>query len=800
MLYNNIKIALRTLSKHRMYFLLNTLGLTIGIAASLLIFLFIRFELSYDEYHSKKDRIYKITEDLKTENELLFQASSSPPMGPTFQRVLPEVKSYVRFLNSGNCLVKKEEEQHYEEDVYLVDNNVFEVFDWELTSGNPKTALEKPYTVVLTEEIAKKYFGDENPIGQSFSIDGDECEITGVLKKIPLNSHFRFTMLVSMETFMQRFDDNLAGAWFWNSFYTYLLLEEGEGQIDNLRDKVQPFIKEEITDKLSGVGMFYQDLPLQKLTDIYLAEGRAWENGERGNANNVSILSTMAILILLIAVINYMNLATAQASLRTKEIGVRKVSGAKRSNLMWQFLTESVVISCFSMVLAILVVWILLPYFNEILNKQLGIGILFEMPYIFLLLLGALFTGIVSGSYPALILSNFKPVNILKGSSKKVAGSSLLRKVLVVSQFAISMMLIAGTILVYQQLNFLKNKPLGLQKDQMLVISFNGHSSVRERVETFKNEFKNIPKVKGVSASQSIPSGNIGNNYAHVEIEEGKMSPTNINPIRLDYDFILLYGIEMAEGRNFSLKFPADDTTAYILNEAAVKNFGFPSLEAAIGKKFVMGNREGTIVGVTKDFNYKSLHKKIEPLVMYPIRNGHNYFTLKVESGEMQKTLAAVEAKWKALAPELPFNFFFLDQNFDGLYTSEDQLHKTVIVFSGVAIWIACLGLFGLASFAVARRLREIGIRKVLGASISGIFMMVIKDFSGLIFIALGISIPVTNFFIGMWLDDFAFKISIGYSAFLIAGVAGFLIAGLTVSYQSLKAARVNPVNTLRAE
>jgi len=797
MFKNYFKAAYRNLLNNKGFTFINILGLAIGIASFTIISLFVYHELSFDRYHEKANRIYRIVENLRTDTEVLFQSTSSPPMGPAFAREFPEVVGYVRFNQNGH-LVHKDDKIIFEEDCYLVDSTVFDVFSWHLIKGNPKKALAKPNSIVLTEATAKKYFGDTDPIGQMLEMDHENFVVTGILQEIPENSHFRFDILISFSTFSSKNKEAESNAWYWNSFHTYLLLADGKSP-ENLKAKMPAFIEKYIGKQSREYKMFYSDLPLQPLTSIYLEIPRSWENGKRGSESNLFILSIVAVFTLLIACFNYVNLATARASRRIKEVGLRKVLGAERSALVKQFLGESMLVCFIAMLLGVGVTILILPQFNGLVETSLtldaGRGSIWLA-----LLAGSGLLGILSGAYPAFVVSGFHPLQIFRKAPGSLFSNQWLRTMLVSAQFVISITLIAGTLLVFDQLGLMRTINLGFEKERTLILNFSGGNKINEHLESVKNELKTIPGVSAVSTSYTVPGESTTNLASQVEMKEGSMSETNINTFVLDYDFIPNYGISVIAGRTFSRNFPADDTTAFVINEAAVKSFGWTTPKTALGRKVNQQGKKGTIVGVVKDFHYRSLHYMIEPLLIHINVNWFQKFSVKIQSDNIPATVAAIGEKWKSLAPDLPFNYSFLDQDYDRLYKSEDQLSRIVSIFSALAIFIACLGLIGLTSFSVERRFKEIGIRKVLGASAGGVVMLISKEFIKLILISFVIAIPLTYYMLNLWLTNFTDRITIGPVTFVVAGLSVLLISWAVISYLSIRAALANPVESLRTE
>lgn len=794
MLRHNIISAFRILKKNIIFSIINIFGLSVGLAAFFLISLYVYHELSFDRYNTKADRIFRIVENLRTENELLFQSTSAPPMGPALKREFPEVQSYVRFNNiDGN--VRIGEDSYHEDDCYLADSTVFDIFTWPLLKGNKEKVLTEPYSAVITESASKKYFGDKDPLGKTILINGDEVKITGVMKDIPENSHFQVNMLVSFSTWSTSHKRAETEAWFYNGFHTYLLVEKGESVIESLRAKMPDFISRNIEKG----GMYYEDLPLQPLTGIYLSTPRSWENGKRGSINNIYILSIIACFILLIACFNYINMATARASRRLKEVALKKVLGAQRKLLISQFFGESLIISFLSALLGLGLAWSFLPYFNRLIEGKLHFSIIFPWYYKAAVLIFLIFLlGILSGIYPALLISGYRPLQIFRPVVKGITGHQHLRKSLVTMQFIISITLVAGTLLVFNQLSLVRNQDLGFNKKATLILPFDFDQYVLKHLESIKNELLQVSGVRSVTASATVPGQSTTNLYTQVEIENGKMSPTNINTNFIDYDYLSAYEIEMLAGRNFSQKNRADDTTAYIINESAMKDFGWTP-EEALGKKVDQQGRKGIIIGVTKDYHYRSLHHDIAPLLL-EIAPDLSRFSIKIQTDNLRKNVETIGSKWKELAPGVPFRYSFLDEDFDRLYNADTQLGKVTTVFSILSILVGCLGLLGLTSFSVERRIKEIGIRKVLGATIGNILTLISKEFIGLILIAFIIAIPVTWYLIHRWLQNFTSQVSLGPEPFIWAGLSVLCIAMLTVSYLSVHAAMANPAESLRNE
>jgi putative ABC transport system permease protein len=794
MLRNYVITAFRSLYRNKGFSFINILGLTIGLASFMLIGLYVFHELSFDRFHTKSNRIYRVVENLRTENELLFQSTSAPPMGPMLFKEFPEVENYVRFTGNSR-LVKRGNLAFFEENCLLADSSIFSIFSFKLLKGNPKTALVEPKSVVLTEASAKKYFGEQDAFGETLEMGGQQFKVTGIVENMPDNSHFDFDFLLSFSTWWSaEYKEYEMSYWYWNGFHTYLLLKKGTS-VDQLNSKMKGFIDKHIPKG----GMYYETLPLQPLSSIYLEKPRTWENGKRGSLNNLYILSAIALFTLMIAAFNYINLATARASRRLKEVGLRKVLGAQRRTLVAQFLGESILLSLLATSLAFGFAMMMLPPFNDLVESNLSFSVV-PMNY----LLGSLISlvillGLLSGLYPALMISGFQPLQIFRPAVHGMMSHSFFRKVLVSAQFIISIGLVAGTLLVFDQLSMVKNIDLGFTREAVIVTNFNYQNEIRLHAESVKNELHKINGVDAVTISNTVPGESTNNLYGEFELQDGKMSPTNINSNFIDHDYLPAFGIQLIAGRNFSREFLADDTTAFIVNETAMKTFGWTT-ESAVGKKVNHNGRQGTIIGVVKDYHYRSLHHHIEPLLLAVDHWSFTKVAMKIRSDDVPGVIGRIEAKWKTISSGLPFRYSFLDQDYDRLYKSDMQLGKVAGVFSGLAIFVGCLGLLGLTAFSVERRVKEIGIRKVLGASAGNVVLLISKEFMWLIAISFVIAVPLTYYLVSRWLQNFTDRISIGPVTFLIAGICVMSIAWITISFLSFKAASTNPTKALRTE
>ncbi|MGH7600666.1 MAG: ABC transporter permease, partial [bacterium] len=709
MLKNYLKIALRNLLKHKAHSFINIVGLAVGIACCFFIFSYVQDELSYDRYHQKADQIYRLVSDVQTQSETNRQANTSAMMAPALRVDFPQVLSFVRFMPT-EMLVRHGDNQFQEEHVFFADSSVFEVFSFSLIKGDPHTALKEPYSVVLTAKTAQKFFGEENPMGQTLIVDNElTFKVTGILAEVPRHSHFVFDMLVSFTTCEKLFPNRMN--WFSFAFYTYLLLPK-DFNVTVLEAKFPAFIDHHIGGQLRGYGMNYI-LSLQPLTKIYLHSQRLAEIGPVGSSDTLYIFSAIAVFILFIACINFMNLATARSTKRAKEVSMRKVVGAERSQLIRQFLGESILLSFLSLLLALMLFELLLPALNTLSGKELSLH--FNRHWVqALVLFGlALLVGIIAGSYPAFVLSGFQPLAVLKSVLRSTGRGAVLRRSLVVFQFAISVVLIIGTVVVYMQLDYLRRQSPGFNKEQMLVIDFKGEEGVKRRHETIKRELQAHPSVAGSSFSSGAPGTGLTTWYTVVEVGGGATRESNLEALLVDYDFLNNYGIEIVAGRAFSQAHATDATEAFIINEAAVAHFGWTSPEEAIGKRIeqIGARKQGRIIGVVKDFHFESLHYRIAPLSLHLLPSHFTYLSLRIKTEEVSRTVAALKRRWEALVPNRPFEYFLLDENFDQQYHADEKFGQVFGVFAILAILIACLGLLGLASFTAEQRIKEIGIR-----------------------------------------------------------------------------------------
>ncbi len=810
MIKNYFKIALRNLAKYKFISFINLFGLTIGLTCCLLITTYILNELSYDRYNKNAENIYRVTRSFNNQDGVvsLNLSTVSPPFGYYFPTDFPEIKKMTRLLNSGTTPFKYKEKLISEPNVYFADENLFNVFTLDVVKGNPKTALQEPFSVMMTEEVAKKYFGNEDPINKVIRANNQfEVKVSGIYKAFPANSFMHPGMLVSFNTLKDSVvygEKNLRTNWGNNSFFTFLELPDHYDP-KKMIARFPAFLDKRMSGEYGGKqASKFTSLGLQKLTDIHLYSHTDYEAEPNGDMNRVYIFSAIALFILLIACINYMNLSTARSALRAKEIGIRKVIGARKKELIFQFLSESVLITWAAILIAFICLYLTLPWLNNISGQELSLNILMKWQVLLPVFLAPFAVGILSGIYPALFMSSFQPVQTLKGLFK-VGGSSIsFRKVLVVAQFAISIVLIITTIIVFQQLRYMQETSLGYDKEHLITLPYN--NSINPQYETFRNELMRNAGVTDVARSSRIPTGRLldANGASTMAGDSLRPVTADIKYLAADYDFIPTYGVHIVAGRNFSRAYSMD-TTNFILNEASVKAVGWKSPQDAIGKDFKYGDTKGHVIGVIGDFHFESLRQKIVPIILEnaPVTSSDSRFnslSIKVAGNNIPGALAAVEKIWKKYLPEIPYEYTFLDDRFTQLYQAEQRQGTIFTVFACIAIFIACLGLFGLSAFAITQRVKEIGVRKVLGANVSSIVTLLSKDFLKLVLVAAIIAFPVAWYAMTHWLQDFAYRINIHWWVFVLAAILALIVALVTVSFQAIKAAVANPVKSLRTE
>lgn len=807
MLRNYFKIAFRNLTKQKFYSLINILGLTVGITAFLFLLLYVQDELSYDKYHPYSDRIYRVDVNAKIGEQAFVGATNAAIVGPTMKQDFPEVESFFRFRDRGSYLVKYEKHHYKEKAVIFADSTLFQFFDLKLISGDPKTALAEPNAVVISEEMAEKYFGIEDPIGKTMLLDNQyNHKVTGVIEAVPKNTHFNYDFFLSLSTL----EESRSPHWGSMNFNNYVILKKGtdwkvfEKKLSTLIDnyfapQIMPMIGATWEDfTKAGNYANYELFPLEK---IHLYSDKVDETAANGNIQYVYIFSIIGFFILLIACINFMNLSTARSANRAKEVGVRKVVGAMRNDLVQQFLSESILLSLIALVLGWFSVQLLLPYFNDLAGKELELS-QFQSPGFLLTTLGlAIFIGLLAGSYPAFFLSKFQPSKVLKGSLAKGAQKSNFRNSLVIFQFIITTVLIAGTIVVYNQLEYCQTKKLGYEKEQVLMIQ--DAYALGDNVQAFKNKMLQNPKVVNATVSGFVPVPSSRNTNA---FWKGKQ-PNDENVIILgnwtiDHDYVATLGMNILEGRDFSRDFPTD-SSGVILNEQAIKAFGFEGDPIGQEVGTIIDNEGNTaaykVIGVVEDFHFESLRNSIAPVGFF-LGNSRGLLSLRINTNEIQSFIQELQGSWNEMAPGQPFAYGFMDDRYNRIYEAESRIGKIIGTFAFLAIFIACIGLLGLATYTAQQRTKEIGIRKVLGAGVPDMVYLLSKDFGKLILIAFFIAVPFTWYFMDQWLMDFEYSTKVSWVTFALAGMLILVIAILTIIYQSTRVALVNPVDTLKQE
>lgn len=806
MIKNIITHSLRSLKRQKGYLLINILGLAIGIACSLLITIYVVNESGYDRFNTNADRIYRVLLNGKIGGQEVTVANTSSPVGPAMLRDFPEVENFCRINQRGELIIKDGDKSFSERFSMEADSTFFRIFSIKLLKGDPDRALTQPHTIVISESAASRIFGDSDPIGKAVYLgtDPDIYSVTGVMEDIPESSHFEASVISSFVTNPRSSD----GVWLSNSFYTYLLLKENASP-EKVNEKIPAMIKENVGPQLLQImGVTFDDfisagnkydMYLQPLLDIHT--GYNVDQGMKPTVNPkyLMIFGIVALLIIIIASINFMNLSTAQASKRAREIGIKKMGGSSKGILIAQFIIESVVIAAISLVLAVLIVKTVLPWFNNLIGANLSIGLFSNWYTIPLLILFTIIVGIFAGSYPAFYLSSISPFVVLRSQGLNTKGGGKLRSILVIFQFAASIILITGTLIMYRQVNHMLNKDLGFDKEQLLVISRAGYLDTR--VEAFKSRVREIPGVINIAASTAVPGRNNNNNGYTLEgkPDEALLLETNW----VDYDFLDTYKMSLAEGRFFDRSYPSDET-ACLLNESALIEYGITDLTTT--RIVLPGDGGGQtfmpVLGVIKDFHFESLHNRIDPYIIQfrtdQFRFG--FVTVRLAPQNMEASINAIEEIWKEFTGNQSLPYFFLDDDFARLYRQERQSATLSIIFAGLAILVASLGLFGLTSFMLQQRVREIGVRKAMGASRSAIFVLVSREILILVGIATVVAIPVIYYIAQKWLESYYFRIKLGPREFIMGFLLSVFIALATISFRTLKAAGANPARSLKHE
>lgn len=808
MIKNFLKIAFRNMARHKGFSFLNIAGLTLGLTACLLIGLFVWDEKQYDKHVPDGGRIYRLYVNRIT-NEVNENVAMVPPVyASTLQEEFPEVETVTRIYRLwAKGLVESGDRKLYEEGGVLGEPNLFTVLPLRFVHGSAAGALSDPKSVVISQELSKKVFGSANPVGKELSVDKEVYQVKGVFENDP-KFHLKLQYILPMQLLLNELPADRMKNWGWQQFHTYAKLREG-AQVQSLQAKFQKLAHQRGRDFEGGD---YNLIPyFQPLREVHLQSSNfKHDMAIRGNAAYVKALTIIAIFILLIACFNFVNLATAKSLQRAKEVGVRKSIGASRQQLMLQFMAETMLLAFMSIVLAVVLTSSVLPWLNHFTEKQI-IFPLFSNPLVgLLLLLLVVVVGILAGFYPALVLSGFQPVKVLKASvvtSEKAGRIPWLRHSLVVLQFAISVLLIISAIVVYRQVDFLHQKDLGFNKEQIMFFPMRG-DNMFNNYEAFKAQLEKLPGVSSVSIGYGFPGdATAGDNIIVPTNGENKDLPAG--QLMIDHDYVPTLGLKMVAGRNFSKDMPTDKDHAFIINETAVREFGFGTPEKALGKTLFWdvwnsqqpdSLKQGKIIGVVKDFHFKSLYDKVVATVLQIYTPAYWKVAVKFNTANVDRTIKDVQTVWSRFAPDYPIEYIFLDDNFELMYKAEDKLRSLLWIFTAIAIFVACLGLFGLAAYAAERRRKEVGIRKVLGATVHGIVLLLTKDFVKLVLVSLLIASPIAWYFMNQWLQDFAYRITISWWMFVFGGVIALCIALVTVSFQSVKAALANPTRNLRTE
>jgi len=798
MLLNYLKIIFRNFLRQKGFYLINVLGLSIGFACSILIILFVTFELGFDKYHNHHDHIYRLAVDAVAGNTMIYQTYTPAPLPAAMYKEFPEIEKITRISTWSEIKTRYKDKVFSEDRIFAVDSTFFEIFSYNMIKGDMEHALKEPYSLVLTESAAQKYFGDQNPMNEVMRLDTTNFKITGIIEDVPEQSQFHFDFLVTLTSFDGFYNGT---SWWWNSFRTYLLLNPNTDYLEfetKLPDFVRKYLYEgRDYDAALAKGNKWEYY-LQPLTDIHLNSDIAGEFEANGNKSYIYIFWIVAVFILAMACINFMNLNTAKSTRRAKEVGIRKVSGATKPKLITQFVSEAIIISIISLVIGLVFVEILLPAFRHFTDRNLSLQYFEYIWTIPLLILLTIVIGIFSGSYPAFVLSSFRPVSVLKGRAKKSTKGVSLRNTLVIFQFAISIFLIIGTFIVFKQLQMIQNKNLGFEKEDIIVVR--NASLLDEKSQTFKKEITQNPNILHVAGSSIMPGMRLNNiGFGAEGLDDG----FSLNLLCCDPEYADVMNFELIRGRFFSRDF-STDTTGIVINEAAMKLIGW---ENPIGKKVNNWSENRIVfpvVGVVKDFHYESMHEKIRPQAFMYMGGAYSwderFIAVKIKPGSENNVLNYLENKWQEFSIELPFSYSFFDQDYNNLYQNEKQTKDLMVIFSLLAIFIACLGLLGLASFLAVQKTKEIGIRKSLGASSKSIVWSFSVEFTKWVLIANIIAWPVAWFAMNRWLQNFEYRITISLWVFIAAAFIGLLIALLSVSYQSIKASLANPIDALRHE
>ncbi len=806
MIRNYIKSAFRNIVKNKFYSFLNILGLSMGLIAFIFLFLYINDERSYDKYHENASRIHRIESNFIIAGKHEMFAIVPIPMGPALQLEYPEVESVVRIFGAGNSLFRNEEKESYEEDFYFTDSTYFQVFTHKMIMGDPDRCLVEPLSIVLTKSIATKYFGDKDPMGKILeSGSGRQFKVTGVMEDVPSNSHLRFDALISGTTLSAEAGEeeynSMEPLKFWNiGVYTYLMLNENS-DMRSIHEKFPEFYVKYMKDIGDQVNASFE-LMSTPLTEQHFSDHLSSDQ-PKGNKAFIYIFIVVAVFILLIAAINYMNMATARSTKRAREVGIRKVAGAYKGQLIRQFLGESLMLSYISLVIAVVFVYVLLPDFNLLAGKSVTYDIFLNPVFIIAIICIATIIGLVAGSYPAFYLSSFNPVTVVKGAVSKTGGSGMLRKILVVFQFFIATAMIISTVVVSQQLSYLRNKDLGFDMENMMILELQD-STFRAKAPMFREELLQNPDILGVTNSIGVPGRNTWMQVVRMEKDTVWIDESSIITI-VDYHYFDVYDIKLKQGRFFDENMGTDAEEAVIVNETLVKTHGWD--DDPIGKTIHWGfdldgsgGRKMKVIGVIEDYHFKSLHNKVQQQMMFMADFNKAHLSVRINGENLRETIDFIEEKWNDFGANRPFNYRFLEETWDEMYTAEKSLGIIFSIATMLTIFIALLGLLGLSSFIAEQRTKEIGLRKIFGASMANIIRLLYKEFAILVGIAFILAIPVAWYVLSLWLENFAFHIQIGVFAFILGGVMSLAVGMLSISFHIIKVASSNPVKAIKYE
>jgi putative ABC transport system permease protein len=789
MLKNLIKTAFRHILKHFGYSILNILGLTLGITSALFLIIYVADEISYDRYNEKADRIYRVSSKITEPDDQFTWIFAQIPFGPQVVKDYPEVQASVRFIPLNRSLFKYEDKEFNEENFFYVDSTLFDIFTYKVLKGEVKSALRDPKKIILTERIAKRYFGSTDPIGKTLTTGTNTFEVTGVIEDVPPNSHFSFDAVASRNNLPKDLGN-------WGNFgvYTYLLFPENfdvkafQTKMQGMYDAYMKTIFESMKIKIEYI--------LEPLTRIHLYSTNANEPKPTGSITYVYIFGIVAILLVLIAAMNYMNLATARSSRRAREVGLRKVVGSRRTPLIFQFLSESMVFTLISLVISIILIIVLLPQFNQLAGKSFDLHVIYSPVVILSFLAVVLIVGVIGGSYPAFFLSRFSPVIVLKGTMTQGSAGSLFRKILVVIQFLASVVMIICTLVVFKQLNYMKTMPQGFDQENVISLQLNG--PMIRKYPVLKLVLHDNPNIKFVTSTNSAVGEGSGKLIFSVETDQG-MTQKGINFAVVDYDFIDALGIKMASGRSFQKDMPSDTLSSVIVNETFVNRMGW---KEPIGKKIEAGDANtlrARVIGVMKDYHQTGMYNGIESLLL-AYRPLNNVVYIKLSGTETKSTLGFIENKWKEIFPDQPFAYTYLTERFNRQFEADEKRGLIFTIFTLLAILIACLGLFGLASYMVEQRTKEIGIRKVFGANENTILGLISKDFLLLVSIGILIAVPISYYFMHHWLQNYVYRTTIGVPLLLMSALLTIIITFATISFKAYQAATMNPARALKTE